>query len=493
MHLVPPRAFRPIKRILLGLLILNVLLLDAFVVYDRMGVREFDRWLRLEQKRGTKLSLKDAGPAIPDDQNFGALPVFRQLAELPRKERPYPLLIPEVKGGSNYDPRTTGRFEPMVWRDALVNNGHLLEGSGDPIADVEQVYARFDRELAPILDGIDRPFTKFPNGEELTPSSGYAGVLNRVAVISAVRAQLSLEKSDTAAALRELQVQAKLISHLRDSPGVIGAVFQRVGSGMLVSVVLHGLQEHRWSDAELAECVRILEGINPLRDLKTALQFEFAAMSDACDTALADNRVFSKKMWPPPEWFQNGTFIQVFPGVLRRNQMKLGQFYAVWGKRIDLRWGIIRDDIPKPDGAHCTCHPNWSAYYQIFDLLAPNLDSIEDQCAITTIDVRMATVACALQRHILKHGSYPNSLQELAPDYLNSVPREVYSLEPLCYRRTAPDQFKLYSRGFDRVDDGGEYLTPRARTRGVYRNRPGRKDILDLSWPATPPRSSEES
>lgn len=55
----------------------------------------------------------------------------------------------------------------------------------------------------------------------------------------------------------------------------------------------------------------------------------------------------------------------------------------------------------------------------------------------------------------MDHGEYPERLEDLIPDYAESIPPDPWTgLAPL-YRREGPNDFVIYSPGPDRKDDGG--------------------------------------
>jgi hypothetical protein len=68
-----------------------------------------------------------------------------------------------------------------------------------------------------------------------------------------------------------------------------------------------------------------------------------------------------------------------------------------------------------------------------------------------------ALVACALERHRLSTGEYPEALEKLVPRYIEKLPHDLITGEPLKYRRTEGGGFILYSVGWNQQDDGGEY------------------------------------
>ncbi|MFN7137889.1 MAG: hypothetical protein ACK4UN_00965, partial [Limisphaerales bacterium] len=94
----------------------------------------------------------------------------------------------------------------------------------------------------------------------------------------------------------------------------------------------------------------------------------------------------------------------------------------------------------------------------------------------TTPTIQQITVtAIALQRYRLKHGGYPQNLENLVPDYLSQLPRDYFDGQTLRYKLQADGNFLLYSVGADLKDDGGE-PTPNDRKQQWHHGR-------DLVWP----------
>ena len=83
----------------------------------------------------------------------------------------------------------------------------------------------------------------------------------------------------------------------------------------------------------------------------------------------------------------------------------------------------------------------------------------------TTLD--LAAVACALERHRLAHGQYPETLAALTPRFLAALPPDVITGQPLHYEREADGLYTLYSIGPDGRDDGGQPID----RKGTAQNR----------------------
>lgn len=71
--------------------------------------------------------------------------------------------------------------------------------------------------------------------------------------------------------------------------------------------------------------------------------------------------------------------------------------------------------------------------------------------------IEVLIVDCAIRRYRFANATYPESLRELVPEYLGSVPNDPFADQPLSYKRQA-DGYYLYSFGHNRVDDHGERL-----------------------------------
>jgi tetratricopeptide (TPR) repeat protein len=73
---------------------------------------------------------------------------------------------------------------------------------------------------------------------------------------------------------------------------------------------------------------------------------------------------------------------------------------------------------------------------------------------------RLGQVAVALRLYRHEHGRYPETLEELVPKYLPSLPVDPFDGKPLRYKRLAKG-FKVWSVGWDMKDDGGVWRTPK--------------------------------
>ena len=90
--------------------------------------------------------------------------------------------------------------------------------------------------------------------------------------------------------------------------------------------------------------------------------------------------------------------------------------------------------------------------------MPPSPGRVHFKLAVAQGSTDLAITACALERHRLASGQFPESLADLAPRFLKQVPHDVITGQSLRYERTADGQFLLYSVGWNEGDDSGELV-----------------------------------
>jgi len=73
--------------------------------------------------------------------------------------------------------------------------------------------------------------------------------------------------------------------------------------------------------------------------------------------------------------------------------------------------------------------------------------------------VNCCKLAIAISRHHLITGKLPQTLQELGSEYIEPIPADPFTGQPLLYRQDGLS-YTVYSVGTDRGDDGGQVVSP---------------------------------
>ncbi len=120
--------------------------------------------------------------------------------------------------------------------------------------------------------------------------------------------------------------------------------------------------------------------------------------------------------------------------------------------------------------------PDWGAFFGDETSLG---NAVAKTLQIETAR-RVVVAAIALKRFQLKHGKWPETLGELIPEFLPSVPIDPYDGKPLKYHPNSDGTFLLYSVGEDGKDDGGDPTNAASSGSSLYWQLPTARDWV---WP----------
>jgi hypothetical protein len=156
------------------------------------------------------------------------------------------------------------------------------------------------------------------------------------------------------------------------------------------------------------------------------------------------------------------TFMRFAPsGWVYQNQLN----YCHLFDRISLRTVDVPARRVYPEvAAAVNAEPGLRVGFHPFNLLGrllfPATGSAARKFAHTQTQLNEAVVACALERHRLIHGSYPETVQALVPRFLEKIPQDLFSGQPLQYRHTAQGQYLLSSADWSEKAEVGGQRTP---------------------------------
>ncbi len=101
--------------------------------------------------------------------------------------------------------------------------------------------------------------------------------------------------------------------------------------------------------------------------------------------------------------------------------------------------------------------PWWNPDLAFVKWSIPTFLHIVPQCALAENQRRQAVLACALERHFIKHGSYPATLEALDNEFRAGNDLLDVNGEVMHYALLAAGRFRLWSLGPDGMDDGGKF------------------------------------
>ncbi len=453
-------------------------------------------WLKAQ---GETTQWKDLIPAaVPDDQNLGALDLFRVVPDSANDGilEPLPLkrALENVFPNHGYRLPNASQWtlgQPTDFKNIQSDLSHrydeIFHSAGptpnDPLSNLDA--------LCPALNEIraaaaTRPFCRFDRDYTSVPAFnrpfGATTKLLSVAKAFDLHATLALYERQPDLALADIETTLKIDAGVRKEPVLVSGLVADAVMVVQIGSIWEGLRLHSWNDAQLSRLQSGLKNTDFLSDEQLCLRGEALDFYNPTADWFRDHRLSGAKMflglsnnspplvrllaWLAPRgWFDLGKctftrflFLTAETDVDPRARRVYPDQAALLDKQIDdiplTPWNLLPRIALGPMGE---CTPAFAEGQSRTD---------------------MARIACMLERYRIAHGSYPDSLEDLRPYDPEGAPRDIMNGDPFHYRRQPDGTFLLYSVGWNQTDDGGQPA-----------HKPGPPKVLDREhgdwvWPA---------
>jgi hypothetical protein len=229
-------------------------------------------------------------------------------------------------------------------------------------------------------------------------------------------------------------------------------------TGLAFDATWQALQTNGWPDAQLARLQAEWESVDFFTRLPDTAAFQRAR-------AAATSR--RERLMPKPE-LPFGEFMAWalrFPVIVweELNGEWRHEQYLQHGSYVDEAAMLLHyrhDELVLRSAALA---PTWPEMSRIAGVLRPqpyNLRGMENQdllgnAAVAEARRRILIAALALERYRARHGAYPRSLSELAPEFLGKPAVDFMDGQPLRYSLNEDGHFFIYSIGLRGADNGG--------------------------------------
>ncbi len=439
-----------------------------FVGANSAGRTAWERYSEEARARGVKMSLQELLPAsVPDAENFAAVPLFANLFsedEAVQKKAAGTLTLPVTERISRLaNLGTATRCDLANWQADFVQGGNLQSASPDPAADVlRAIEHRFGPALAELAEAERRPHAVFPVKWErgIAAMLPHLQQIQAAAKIHALRLSAYLAQRNTAAAYAEFRGLLRLYRALEKEPTLISGLVRISVLQLAVSGVWEGVMTGAWDPASLEKIQNDVAELDLLADCQFAFNAERAFMNSVLDSAR------SGKAPIDGTWggFSNDNMgwdmilraIPKIPGWISLNQIAMNRFHDQFPARIDAAAARFHDTGETDAELQAINRSIVKQHiYALYQLMIPSITMVEKKFLYTHTALQLSALACALERCRLAEGAYPETLANLVPRYVSTLPHDVMTGEPLHYRRTADGKFLLYSVATNGTDDGG--------------------------------------
>jgi hypothetical protein len=355
--------------------------------------------------------------------------------------------------------------ESFIWRPRPGQNG---SNSFQLLADcwghctAADFLARTDQcapELDLVCQALKRPYARMDGDYRIPfqqPIPSFVS-MRAMAQMLTMRAQCHLLLGQPDQAMRELTMIHQLCQVLGPRPLTLVAAMINVGvTGSYLEVVQDGLRRRAWREPQITELELQLKEINLYRLVADAMAAEQAgvvhgvemtpvAQVMAADFDPAKKQKLSAYSLVPRGWvYQNmAVFARAEQEILDNldpsGQVMAPEKVAATKKRLE--------DVVLRNSA-------WTAPFTFLARIGiPNVQRAFQVLSHTQTLASQCRIACALELYHMAHGSYPETLEGLTPQF--KIPSGFINGQPPRYRRLLDDKFLLYSLGWSGVDHGG--------------------------------------
>ena len=492
-------CWRNFRRFLFGVACL-VTLIALF--YAEENVRAKYAWKNFKsgwEAKGERFDLASiVPPPVPDDKNFAMTPFWVEticanmgadrgrtwygdkVAALGRTNFVQRIQMPTELDGRGLDaPKHTGNWQEFARADlkawqtyyrqaaAITNFFPVAAQAQTPAEDVLLALSRYDSTIEELRRTSRLPHSRFPISYADANPAGillpHLASFRSCTTALQLRALAELQAGQAEKALEDIALMLRLTASIRTEPILISHLVRIAMLQSVLQTVWEGLGDHRWSDAQLALLETELGKLDFLADYQFAMRAERAldvGFLDYQRGAREFDGSFLEGGADPRLEFQNLLARFVPGGWFEHNKVaSCRMHFELLVPIVNLAARVIS---PAAEARAVTVSQeirvtpyNWSVV-----LLLPGLTRCSGNFAHAQTAADMARMACALERYRLAQGNFPESLTALAPQWLEKIPHDVLSGQPLKYRRTDDVRFVLYSVGWNQTDDGGKLGSP---------------------------------
>ena len=463
----PSRSRRSFRSWWVRYLLLSVVF--VVVVYLVNDWRWQKKWAAYEtdaRARGVKIYLPeyDRSAEVPDADNFATTPLWKEVFAKDGKG----LRATRLKKASELGPKLSVKSKPgsrpprknlANWRASLTLNKESAK-SDESVTDAAAVLRGLEfvqPELDELRDGLKRSQCFFPKNFASISDMPYAhfSIFQSAAKLFSLRSFARLSNGDGAGALDDIRSIFGLAGKLESEPTLIAGLVELSIVSTALQAISDGMDTGRWADDQLREIETLTARVNLIRRHVFAMESERSFVNSVFAKYIVDGtRYKDAPQGAPTE--SNWLLERYLCGrsYVRRNQLwmnsALDEELSMWDPAKE-QWNPRSRSFSAVE-----LKASWEKYNLIHAIMTWGVyENAGNRALEAHAKVRMAGIACALERYSAARGSYPEKLDLLVPDFVATIPHDPCDGQPFRYR-LAPDGYLLYSVAINRKDDNGE-------------------------------------
>lgn len=442
--------------------------------------------LRLEQEHESLDFRKCAADPIPDETNFCAIPMLKDIAfsseaSAGKRQALDALSLPvAAKSGSPAEPGVPNGaafgvpVDLKPWAERLrLDPRRAVPDSGNPAQDLLAMFAKDQPKFAELATGLDRKeaqWTPSWKTREL-PENLFAAELphyqtiNHLLQVLCLRSIAASRAGDSATARDSLRIALRMNQATLQEPFLIGLLVAASNTGRIASAIWELCAAPAGTAPDFAALQQELETVDFQQSALRAYRSELAAAAGAVLwlERKRDPQVFAMidgNGGAPSNWLSHllaGTLPSGFFMSNAASIVNIELEHLILPLR-DEGLAVTLREAAAVESQLAERRQHWLGRFD--DLLASVMLPAVSQCtqsaAYAQCLAHQALTACALERHRLERGAYPDELSQVRQSDGRALPPDLHSGKAMGYRKTADGRYLLWSTGPDAKDDGGK-------------------------------------
>jgi hypothetical protein len=457
------KLIRRLRRFLIGLACLATLLAVVWQIENFRGQRAWTRFVESQIKEGKPIDSLPTQKPIRSEENFFEDPAIKALLF----GTPPPLGLKSLRQLStlNVSSSSDASLEEIAKELTSTVSATSTADAISHLSPAKKILTYF-ADWTPELNQLREASRKFQKSslvypEPLTPLN----LFNQIEKISmddlmtfsrvlGLHSRAGIEAGMSEEVFDDALVHLKISEGFLRSPTTILQFLVGIAMTRQATDTVKGaVSAHLWTADQLRTIQEKLSSLDRLMDLGTLSDCLRAERNTALAiTTQGDSQMMGRNLipwWLPVSqrtWWRHSLILYA---------ETLNQTCAILEKKTG---GQLRQRIVDLQEHEKTLGQLKSPYAAVTREWSIPASDIADGIGHRETMRRLALTACALERHYLAHGTYPESLTTLVPVYLPAVPLDVIDGAPLRYRRDPDSTFTLYSLALDGDDDQGRRI-----------------------------------
>jgi hypothetical protein len=463
------------------------------------GARQLNATLAMIKAEGETLDFRAIVPEpVPDAENFCAIPLLKDLALVvdndgyegaPREKRKRleALMDSERSRSASSRARPKGPSPILgkptdltAWTDWLREepSGAAAAESGDAAGEVLAMLGKHDSIVRELADGMDRPkgqWTPAWKTRELPKLFANIAVpqfasIQGLTTLLSLRAVAAARAGDAGSAHQAGLILGRINEATWNEPLLIGSLVAANGTSLLCGVTWELCDAHAGTAGDFAKLETALVAADIRRSGLQVVRTEIAANFNTAQHILLNAEARTNLF--PIFMGLSGNEHKTLAGLIQwlAPAIPAGFSDANASVLVDLKirhvlrplrdqdWLAVMQGSTEWEKETAVAKVNlWRHPTFLFaSFMEVPMSNFFRKLVHTEALTAQAVIACALERHRIEKGEYPETLDPLKRADGSPLPPDIMTSQPMRYRREANGRYTLWSVGFDGKDDNGK-------------------------------------